>query len=257
MIRNAVGTLINSTAVAATTNRTSHRFVARKSRMPRPNTTMTTISPAGRTARIGSTVKITWPPRVRRLQVLVIAVIAPAVCELATSAASHCSPTEVRGGAPRRHRPEVSLVHPAHDRVEARHDGHRVGDEVARHQQADRLEVEVRRVVDPHPERLVRPVADDVRGVLPARPLDPGVGSARSRTEKTRQLGHDRPIGHLVEALVDDPQALLDLVEAYEVAGEAVALGPGRDVELELRKHGIGVGSTEVERDAGGPQVRP
>src|SRR5258706_7348483 len=232
MIRKAVGTLIRRTAVAATRSGTSHRFVARKSRMPPPNSTMTTIRPTVRTARIGSTVKITLPARVRRPQVRVIAVMR---CVLA--------PT--------------SLIYSAHDGVEGGHDGHGVGDEVARHQQAHRLEMEIRRVVDPHPERLVRPVADDVRGVLPARPLDPGVGSARPRSEETRQLGHDRPVGHLVEALVDDPQALLDLVEADEVAGEAVALGPRWDVELEFRKDGIGVGPTQVERDAGGPQVRP
>ena len=54
----------------------------------------------------------------------------------------------------------ASLVHAAHDRVEGGHDRHRVGDQVAGRQQADRLEVDERRVVDPHPERLVGAVAD-------------------------------------------------------------------------------------------------
>ena len=100
---------------------------------------------------------------------------------------------------------------------------------------ADRLEVDERRVVDPQPERLVGAVADGVGGVLAARALDRGVGPARARPQEPRQLGHDRPVGHLVEALVDDPQALLDLVHAEQVAGQAVALGAGRDVEVELR----------------------
>ena len=60
-----------------------------------------------------------------------------------------------------------------------------VGDEVARHQQPDRLQVEVRRVVDAQPERLVRAVADAVAAVLAARALDGdarrGPGGTRSR----------------------------------------------------------------------------
>jgi len=77
MIRKAVGTLISRTAVAATTNRTSHRFVARKSRMPPPNRTMTATRPMVRTARIGSRVKITLPASVSRLHERATAVTYP------------------------------------------------------------------------------------------------------------------------------------------------------------------------------------
>ena len=121
---------------------------------------------------------------------------------------------------------------------------------------ADRLEVDERRVVDPHPERLVRAVADGVGRVLAARALDRGVGATRPRPQQPRQLGHDRSVGHLVEALVDDPEALLDLVHPEQVAGQAVALGAGRDVELELREDAVRVRPADVERDAGRAQVR-
>ena len=125
------------------------------------------------------------------------------------------------------------------------------------HQQPDRLQVDERRVVDPHPEGLVGAVADGVRGVLAARALDRRVGTAGARPQQPRQLGDDRPVGHLVQALVDDPQALLDLVHAEQVARQAVALGPGRDVEVELGVDRVRMRPADVERDAGGAQVRP
>ena len=96
----------------------------------------------------------------------------------------------------------------------------------------------------------------DVGRVLAARALDRRVGAARARPEQARQLGHDRAVGHLVEALVDDPQALLDLVDPEQVAGQAVALGAGRDVEVELREDAVRVRPADVERDARRPQVR-
>ena len=88
----------------------------------------------------------------------------------------------------------------------------------------------------------------DVRRVLAARALDRGVGATRPRPEESRQLGHDRAVRHLVEALVDDPQALLDLVHAQQVARQAVALGAGRDVEVELRVDAVRVRPADVER---------
>jgi hypothetical protein len=106
------------------------------------------------------------------------------------------------------------LVDAAHDRIERGHDGHRVRDQVAGHHQPDRLEVDEGRIVDPHPERLVRSVAHDVGRVLAARALDAGISAPGARPQQARQLGDDRPVGHLVEALVDDPQALLDLVHS-------------------------------------------
>src|SRR5262245_54235051 len=223
MIRNAVGTLISRIAVAATTNRTRKMLAARKSRIAGPKTTSSAVTATSRTSRTGTIVKISFPGRVSRDQVLLSAV--------------------------------TLLVHPAHDRVEGGHDGHRVRDQVARHHHAHRLEVDERRVVDPHPERLVRAVADHVGGVLAARALDPGVGPAWPRPEQPRQLRHNRPVGHLVNALVDDPEALLDLVDPEQVAGEAVALVTGRDVEVELREDAVRMRPADVERDAGRPQV--
>ena len=90
----------------------------------------------------------------------------------------------------------------------------------------------------------------------PRGPSTAGVGAARPRPQQARQLGDDRPVGHLVEALVDDPQALLDLVDAEQVAGQAIALGPRRDVEVELGIDAVRVRPADVERDAGRAQVR-
>src|SRR5436309_77794 len=196
MIRKADGTLISRTAVAATRNRTSQMFAARKSTIGLPASTMTSTSPSVSSARIGMTVKTIFPARVSRDQERATAV---------TRAAS-------------------SLVHSAHDRIQGCHHGHRVGDEVAGHQDADRLEVDERGVVDPEAERLVRAVADGIDPVLAAGRLDRRVCPARSRSEEAGQLREDRSIGHVVEALVDDPEALLHLVHPDQVAGEAVAL---------------------------------
>src|ERR687890_632339 len=122
MIRNAVGTLISRTAVAATTNRTSQRFVARKSTMPAPNRITIASRPIVRTSRIGTIVKTTFPASVKRLHERATAVI--------------------RIASPSQRRPLSSLINPAHDRVEGCHDRHRVGDQVAGREQADRLEVD-------------------------------------------------------------------------------------------------------------------
>src|SRR4051794_10221290 len=235
MIRNADGTLMRSTAVAATTNRTSQMLAARKSTIGLPATRTTSSSPTVSRNRTGMTVKTIFPASVSRPHDRATAVIQPALDR------------PWRG----------SLVDAAHDRVEGRHHRHRVGDQVARHQHAHRLEVDERRVVDPEPERLVRAVTDRVDPVLPAGRLDRGVRPTRPRPEETRQLGQDGPVGHVVETLVDDPEALLDLVHPDQVAGEAVALLAGRDVELELRKDAVRVGATHVEGDAGRAQVRP
>ena len=74
---------------------------------------------------------------------------------------------------------------------------------------ADRLEVEVRGVVDAQPEGLVGAVAHGVARVLAARALDGDERAAGRDPEQARQLGHDRAVGHLVQHLVDDPDALL------------------------------------------------
>src|SRR5688572_3631260 len=81
-----------------------------------------------------------------------------------------------------------SLVHAAHDRIEAGHDGHRIGDQVARHQMADSLEREVRRVVDAQPEGLIGAVAHGVAGVLAARALDGDERPAGRDADHARDL---------------------------------------------------------------------
>ena len=88
--------------------------------------------------------------------------------------------------------------------------------------------------MDAHPEGLVGPVADAVDRVLAARRFHRCIGTARPGAKEAWQLGDDGPVRHLVQALVDDPQALLDLVKPQQVARQAVAFVAGRDVEVEL-----------------------
>src|SRR5688500_17033193 len=221
MMMNAVGTLISRIAVAATTNRTRSRFETMKSRIAPPKRTTTRTSPSVSTSSIGTSVKINFPASVSRLH------------ERATAVTAGCPSPGL--GAPSRRRPRAgprahsdvrersraagnariarpgraSLVDAAHDGVEAGHDRHRVGDEIAGRERTDGLEVDERRVVDPHPERLVRAVAHRVRRGLTARRLDGGIRPARPGPQEPRQLGHDRAVRHLVDALIDDPEALL------------------------------------------------
>ena len=69
MIRNAVGTVISRTIVAARTNRASGRF-APTNEMTNGAAMMTAaVAAAPRTRSSGTTVKMTLPGRVRRLHV--------------------------------------------------------------------------------------------------------------------------------------------------------------------------------------------
>src|ERR1700693_3579355 len=120
---------------------------------------------------------------------------------------------------------------------------------MSRHHQADRLEVDKRWIVDPHAERLVGAVADRIGRELAAWALDRGIGATGPWPEETRQLGHDRGVRHLVEALVDEPTALLDLVHPQQVTGQAVALRTGRDVEFELGEDAVRMRPAYIEGD--------
>ena len=101
-----------------------------------------------------------------------------------------------------------------------------------------------------------RAVADGVARVLAARALDGDAGAAGRDAHEARQLGHDRPVGHLVEHLVDDADALADLVDVEQVARVRVAFGARRDVELELRVDAVRVRAADVVGHAGGAQRR-
>src|SRR5690349_25120377 len=101
MIRKAVGTVISRMIVTATTNRTMARLSVRMSTMLPPNRAMTTTSGIVSASSSGMAVKKTFPGSVSRFQPLAMTVIGR------------------------------SLVDAAHDRVEAGHDGHRVGHEMA------------------------------------------------------------------------------------------------------------------------------
>src|SRR3954447_5481584 len=207
MITNAMGGVRSSTTVAASRKRTMGRFAARTSTSTGPtNTASRTVTSGPRTRTMNASGRMTLPKIVRLFQARPTAIIElphrgqrARVVEMAAAE----GPPAAR-----------SLVDTAHDRIEARHDRHRVGDQVVLHQEPDELEMHEGRVVDADTKRLVRAVADGVGPVHPARTLDRRERAARTRPQEPRQLRHHRPIGHPMEALVDDPQALLHLLEA-------------------------------------------
>src|SRR6478672_651817 len=182
MIRKAVGTVIRRITVTATTNRTIGRLAARMSRTVGPRIAIAMTATTVTTISNGTTVKMTFPGNVNRFQLLPTTVIGRSSIRRAVGQPMRALPGPplrprtlgcARALAPRRLRPGPSdgalgsstgsFVDAAHDRVEARHDRHRVSDEMTGHHQPNGLQVNERWVVDPHPEGLVRAVADGVR----------------------------------------------------------------------------------------------
>src|SRR5450759_3454851 len=163
MITNATGIVTTMIAAAAATNRARRRFAPRKSSTGGRSSATATVRMAPTTSRAGTMIRNALEPTERRFQYAVITL-----------------------------RP--SLVHAAHHRVKRRHDRHGVGNQVSRHEEPDQLEVQEARVVASQPERLVRPVADGVAGVLAAGPFDGAVGAAStpatpSATGRTSRSG--------------------------------------------------------------------
>src|SRR6185503_8352426 len=257
-----------SSTVAAKTNRTIPMLATRMSRIVPPNRPMTMMSPIVSSASSGTRMNSARPGSARRSQVRAMAVMPTKArerfrarrgeggrehgCERRRTYVSSRAQRATNASAASKR----SLVDAAHDWIQRGHDRHRVSKQIAGQERSDGLEVDEAGVVDLEPERLVGAVADGVRAEQPARRLDGGPGATRPWPEEPRQLGHDRPVGHLLEALVDDPQALLDLLHPEQVARQRIAFRPGRDVELELRVDRVGMGPSDVERDARGAQVR-
>src|SRR5664279_3696523 len=106
MITNAIGIVITMIAVAAATNRTRDRFAPRKSSTGGSSRAIPTVSTAPITRRAGTITRNALEPSERRFQYAAIT-------------------------------GRSSLVHAAHHRVERRHDRHRFGDQVPRHQETD------------------------------------------------------------------------------------------------------------------------
>src|SRR5205085_10724395 len=102
-------------------------------------------------------------------------------------------------------------------------------------------------------------VRDDVEAELAARRLDPAEPLARRRPVERREAG-DRRAGRLddlLERLLADLDRLAHLGDADKVAREAVALGPGHDLEVELRVGAVRDRAPQVVGDARGAQDRP
>src|SRR4051794_26842510 len=218
MIRNAVGTVISRITVAATTNRTIAMLSDRTVRTGPPNSTIAATATTRPASNNGTIVKTTLPGKVSRFHDFPTTVIWYCLARRRTSRGEgggehgserSCSyvsepaePTTLASAVPRRAELFArSFVHAAHDRIQGRHDRHRVCDEVTRHQEADRLQVDERRVVDAQAERLVGPVAHRVHRILATRRLDGGVGAPGPRPKQPGDFRHHRAIGHLVEAL--------------------------------------------------------
>src|SRR5829696_8722782 len=112
--------------------------------------------------------------------------------------------------------PATSTIYfPEHD-VERADDGDHVGDEVADAHLPQRLEVYQARRAHADAVRAARAVRDEVAADLALRPLDRVVVVARGRLDDLRDLGVDRPVGHLSERLLDDAARLAHLFEPDE-----------------------------------------
>src|SRR3954447_5125895 len=267
MITKASGRASSSRASTATTNRTIPRFARIRFQIAPPNRMIVMTAPAVRKTSSGNRIATAFPGSVSRSHVRVIAVMTrpeggqPRATQ---GAVEHdrertltCVSDRAETATRRRAGSPPSFVDAAHDRVEGGHDRHGVGKEVAGQELRHRLEMDEARVVDLQPEWLVRSVADRIGPEEPARRFHRGPGPAGSGPDEARHLGHDRAVGHLLEALVDDPEALLDLLDAEEVARKGVAFGPRGDVEVDLRVDRVGMRPPDVERNARRPEVGP
>src|SRR5262245_28829837 len=153
----------------------------------------------------------------------------------------------------------VSLVALAADHVDHAEDRHDVGDEVAVDEVAARLQVHERRAPAVALVRAAGAVGDDEEAELAVAALDEGVALAGrdadavhdvlevadhrldrvvrvllGRQRDARIVDDDGAAGQLHDRLAEDAHRLLDLLDAHEVAVEAVAVGADGDVELEL-----------------------
>ena len=94
-------------------------------------------------------------------------------------------------------------------------------------------------------------VAYDVETDLTLRPLDAEVDlTILRRLEHSRLLGHDRPFGKLVDALLDDPPRLSHLRHAYQVSIVGIAVLSQRHVEFDFVVSLVRAGLTQIPIDA-------
>ena len=136
----------------------------------------------------------------------------------------------------------------------------RIGDDVghvdaAQHPRHDGDVVEAG-AADLHPERAEVALADDVVAHLAERVLGRHPGLALGHLDDARHLGHDRAGRERVEQLVDDLRGLAGLLQAHPAAGEAVAVGVGPDLEVDLvvgQRQALV--AAQVPVDAAGAQV--
>ena len=124
------------------------------------------------------------------------------------------------------------------------------------HDLLQELHVAEARVAVMDPVRRVRAVRDDVDRVLTARALDPSEALALGRTDAAARIPHHLALRHLLQALLDDPDALQALRDTDPVGGLDVARRIGNDLELQLGVDAVWIVEPDVEVHAGAAQGR-
>src|SRR4051794_9875397 len=174
MMMNAAGMLNSRIPVTAATNRTMSRFALSRSTTSGPTNSASRIVMIGPTTRTSSASGRTTLPRTVMFDQARLSAVTPlprnrdrtrrgeGAREQRSERTQMCVSEAAERATPAPAVRTRSLVDAAHDGVEGGHDRHRVGDEVVLHQHPHELEMDERRVVDLHPERLVGPIGDRV-----------------------------------------------------------------------------------------------
>src|SRR5215210_696495 len=149
------------------------------------------------------------------------------------------------------------LVPSAADRVDQAHYRHDVGQVVARHYLLEKLHVDEARVAVVDPVGRVRSVGDNVHGELAARALHPPEAVALGRPQTSPEIPENLALRHLLQALLDELDALQTLPDPDPVRSSNVARRVGYHVELQLGVDAVRVVKPDVEVHAGAPQRRP
>src|SRR3972149_3303654 len=145
--------------------------------------------------------------------------------------------------------------------VEAADERDQVGDHDALAQFIDNAHRGVGAGADAHPVRVLAAVGNDVKTHVPPRRLDPGVAFACARLALARPPGDGRPLGHHLEALAQDLDALMHFDNAHPVTVVAVAQladlrRTDRHFEVQLRIDRVRDVAPDIPLDAGAAQVR-
>ena len=82
-----------------------------------------------------------------------------------------------------------------------------------------------------------------------------GIGVSHGWSEKERNVSTHRPVRYFLEALLNDPQALVYLHHPHQEAVIAIAVGAYRDIEVHPVIHVIGVCLPQIPGNARRPEI--